>query len=174
MTSDNKEVDSLTTQGKGVPEKDVPPQTIIGTVKKFHTGGYVGTGEIPEGARLPLIGERIIPPKVDGGAEGIIPTIVWPDAPASSWKPLADDFFEAEQRRQTVQAEAMVNLAVGVVAMKMSTHHITFTRDHAGIPNKFRISITANELVEFQRDYIVDQQVREDGAFMISVTKKEG
>lgn len=78
----------------------------------------------------------------------------------------------AEQRRQTVQAEAMVNLAVGVVAAKMSTHHITFTRDHAGIPNKFRISITAKELADFQRDYVVDQQVREDGSFIISVTPK--
>lgn len=79
----------------------------------------------------------------------------------------------AEVRRQTVQAEAMVNLAVGVVAAKMSTHGFKFTRDANGKPDKFRIAVSPQELLDFQRLYTVTQEIQSDGGFIISIAPKE-
>lgn len=86
---------------------------------------------------------------------------------------LPKQIVAAEKRRQTVQAEAMVNLAVGVVAMKMSTHSIKYVRDTKGYPDKFRITITPQDIAYFQNDYTVEQVQNKDGSFTILVTRKE-
>lgn len=157
MTTDKQVVDSLTTQGKTTSQEEAPPQTII-QPELAGTYGKVG----PKSDMY----DPIIPPAVDGGAEGIIPL-----ANEASGKAYSD-MVAAEQRRQTVQAEAMVNLAVGVVALKMSTHGMRFVFDNTGIPDKFRISITPQDLAVFQRDYVVDQELGEDGGFIISVDRR--
>ena len=129
---------------------------------------------------------QIIPPAVDGGAEGIIrpgkggnPGQFEPFTVSMSdldIDPVADvirrQFIAAEQRRQAVQAEAMVNLAVGVVAAKMSTHGFKFTRDANGKPDKFRIAVSPQELLDFQRLYTVTQEIQSDGGFIISIAPK--
>ena len=206
MTTTKPVVDSLTTQGKGMPENDVPPQTIIGTSPR---GKFASGGIVPDSIRKAVFGEpflpgeTIIPAKVDGGAEGIIPlspeqiddiagtfygdniSIVDRQfarkieaahgigGPTTIRDVERQQLVNAEQRRQTVQAEAMVNLAVGVVAAKMSTHGVKFTRDATGKPDKFRVSITPQELLGFQRLYTVTQEIQSDGGFIISIAPKE-
>lgn len=72
--------------------------------------------------------------------------------------PLFEGVLAAEQRRQTVQAEAMVNLAVGIVITKiLGLRHIT---------------ITPQDLVDFQRQYVAEQVQNKDGSFTILVTGK--
>lgn len=97
---------------------------------------------------------------------GIIPVVNEVSGKAYS------DMIAAEQRRQAVQAEAMVNLAVGVVAAKMSTHGFKFTRDANGKPDKFRIAVSPQELLDFQRLYTVTQEIQPDGGFIISIAPK--
>lgn len=152
MTTTKPVVDSLTTQGKGMPENDVPPQTII-PPGKFATGGIVPDLIVTGLASLPLPGEHIIPIKVDGGAEGIIRL----DVPIKT-TPAFDEFVAAEQRRQVVQAESMVNLAIGVVLARQG---------------QTSIGIAKQDLLDFQQNYTVNQQIGEDGGFIITVTPKE-
>lgn len=116
-------------------------------------------------------GPKIIPTNFDGDGPGE------EDGPwAKGWEDRVGGpgiIRVAEQRRQTVQAEAMVNLAVGVVAAKMSTHGFQFTHDAKGKPDKFRIAVSPQELLDFQRLYTVTQEIKPDGGFIISVTPKE-
>ena len=197
MTTDKQVVDSLTTQGKTTSQEEVPPQTIIGT---FDTIESVRDAAVKARARvgfglgndiLRRYGVKIADLPKDkwqeaGGAEGIIrpgkggnPGQFEPFTVSMSdldIDPVADvirrQFIAAEQRRQAVQAEAMVNLAVGVVAAKMSTHGFKFTRDANGKPDKFRIAVSPQELLDFQRLYTVTQEIQSDGGFIISIAPK--
>lgn len=207
MTTDKQVADNLTTQGKTISQEEAPPQTIIPRV----SNAYARFAEECKGIQF-NVGEPIIPPAVDGGAEGIlrpgkfasakivpdsiresiIPTNFDGDGPgeedgpwAKGWEDRAggptiirdverQQLVNAEVRRQTVQAEAMVNLAVGVVAAKMSTHGFKFTRDANGKPDKFRIAVSPQELLDFQRLYTVTQEIQPDGGFIISISPKEG
>lgn len=153
MTTDKQVVDSLTTQGKGISQEEAPPQSIIMPVVPTETQFAVDL----------IKGGPIIPANVDGGAEGIIsPKVMLSDFAATPAfvlaDPLLDKVVAAEHRRQTVQAEAMVNLAVGVV---LSQQGIT------------SMTITPHDLDIFQQEYSVRQEINSDGSFTIIVTEKE-
>ena len=112
----------------------------------------------------------IIPTAVDGGAEGIIPFKValdehFVDPISDMWR---KQLFESEIRRQTVQAEAMVNLAVGVTLMTLGG-----LNDMTGQPIANRVHIRPKDLEAFQSKYTVTQEVQPDGGFIVSVTPKE-
>ena len=168
MTTTKPVVDSLTTQGKGMPENDVPPQTIIRDCET-PCGGFT---EVRNYGSTP-----IIPPAVSGGAERIIPAepncsahyddefIIRPtsEAQASVGKNYSD-MVAAEQRRQTVQAESMVNLAVGVTLMKSGILDGLFGEAH--------VEISPKDLIDFQQNYTVTQEIQPDGGFIISVSPK--
>ena len=145
-----------------------------------------------------LPGETIIPAKVDGGAEGIIPlspeqiddiagtfygdniSIVDRQfarkieaahgigGPTTIRDVERQQLVNAEQRRQAVQAEAMVNLAVGVTLMTCGS-----LTDVRGKPIANGISISPEALVDFQRLYTVTQEIQSDGGFIISISPKE-
>lgn len=196
MTTTKPVVDSLAMQGKGMPENDVPPQTIIPTsidedadrlaTKRLIQSGIIRPelsqfsvgGIVPDSVRLglgnlPLPGEHIIPIKVDGGAEGIIRAdelsvgdmkavqITVTNAEYTIG-PMSDAIrlrlVEAASRRQSVQAESMVNLAVGIVLTRQG---------------QTSIDISKQDLLDFQQNYTVSQQIGEDGGFIITVTPKE-
>ena len=70
----------------------------------------------------------------------------------------------AEQRRQTVQAESMVNLAVGVTLMKSGILDGLFGEAH--------VEISPKDLIDFQQNYTVTQEIQPDGGFIISVSPK--
>ena len=97
---------------------------------------------------------------------GIIPVVNEVSGKAYS------DMVAAEVRRQAVQAEAMVNLAVGVTMMSLEM--LTITQPNA--PSKLcggRITITPKDLENFQQKYVVHQEVRNEGDFTIIVSPKE-
>lgn len=138
MTTDKQVADSLTTQGKTASQDEAPPQTIIMPVVPTETQFAVDL----------INGSPIIQSNTDGGSEGII--------------------RDAEERRQTVQAEAMVNLAVGVALMTFGA-----LTDPRGNRVGGHVKVSPKDLEEFQHNYTVTQEVRPDGGFIISVTPKE-
>lgn len=163
MTTKNEVVDSLTTQGKGTSQEEAPPQTIIMPVVPTETQFAVDL----------IKGGPIIPANVDGGAEGVIsPKVMLSDFAATpafvSADPLLDKLVAAEQLRQKVQAEAMVNLAIGVTLMTFGA-----LTDPRGNRVGGHIKVRPKDLEEFQRDYTVTQEVQSDGGFIISVRPRE-
>lgn len=167
MTTDKPVVDSPAPQGSDAPGNTVPPQTKMRDCET-PCGGFTETlnyGSGSDALTFPC------PNTIDGPGEEDGPWAKgWADRIGND--PLFERVLAAEQRRQTVQAEAMVNLAVGVVAMKMTTHSIKYVRDTKGLPDKFRITITPQDITYFQNDYTVEQVQNKDGSFTILVTRK--
>jgi len=159
MTTDKQESPSLTTQGKGMPENSAPPQTII------PTGKFAAGGIIPSSIRAAIEPNCSAHcDEVDGGAEGILRTNI----DGTTHDVLRQQLVESELRRQTVQAEAMVNLAVGVTLLGLG--HLA---DIHGKSRGWKVIMTPEDLAEFQQGYTVEQQIAEDGGFIITVTPKE-
>lgn len=159
MTTTKPVVDSLTMQGKGMPENDVPPQTIIpSALPKFSSGGIIPSS-IRAALEPRLPGETIIRTEPNCSAHYDDEFIIRPtsEAQAAAGKNYSD-MLAAEQRRQSVQAEAMVNLAVGIVLTRQG---------------QTSIGISKQDLADFQQAYTVNQQIGDDGGFIITVTPKE-
>lgn len=151
MTTDKPDTANPAPQGNDAPGNTVPPQTKMRDCET-PCGGFTETLNY------------------GSGSDACTDTV--PVGNLAVGEAYAN-MIAAEQRRQTVQAEAMVNLAVGVVAMKMTTHSIKYVRDTKGLPDKFRITITPQDIAYFQNDYTVEQVQNKDGSFTILVTRKE-
>lgn len=191
-------IESLTdhTTGSPNPENSAPPQTIIRPeLSPFNIGGIIPIepncsahyDEVLNYGEAPII--RSPHPSDDGPGEEDGPWAKgWADRTSAEHiirrgkggvvdqhepftvssreihqtDPIPDAIrqrlVEAEQRRQTVQAEAMVNLAVGIVLTRQ------------GLTS---IGISKQDLIDFQQNYTVKQQIGEDGGFIITVTPKE-
>lgn len=129
--------DSMVTNGENIIMPVVPTETQF--ARKIEEAHGIG-------------GPKIIPPSDEQLASRKTAEEVF----NKSFTQLA---FEAEQRRQTVQAEAMVNLAVGVVLTQV-----------LGVRN---VTITQEDLFNFNRAYSATQHKNDDGSFTIIVTPKE-
>ena len=153
----------------------IPPAVDGGAEGIIRPGKFASGGIVPDSIR-----EAIMPPNFDGDGPGE------EDGPwAKGWEQRAgiipvvnevsgksySDMVAAEQRRQAVQAEAMVNLAVGVTMMSFGMLAIT----QPNAPSKLcggRITITPKDLENFQQKYVVHQEVRNEGDFTIIVSPK--
>lgn len=153
----------------------IPPVADGGAEGIIRPGKFASAGIVPDSIR-----ESIIPTNFDGDGPGE------EDGPwAKGWEDRAggptiirdverQQLVNAEVRRQTVQAEAMVNLAVGVTLIKEHLALIGHEDDKfAGHLAKRQITVSLKDLIEFQRLYTVTQEIQPDGGFIISISPKE-
>lgn len=193
--------DSLTTNGETIM-RSCEAQCDTDFNNTLNFGHESVTRGFPSFIQNPYGKSPIIPAKVDGGAEGIIrpgkfssaclvpdsireavlPSNFDGDGPGEEDGPWAKGWEDrvgcpkiirdAEQRRQTVQAEAMVNLAVGYTLVQL---HATIMKTTPDLLDKVKRSmkIYPEALAQFQRDYSVDQQIDDAGVVTIIVTPKE-
>lgn len=154
MTTTKPVVDSLAMQGKGMPENDVPPQTIIPTSIDEDADRLATKRLIQSGIIRPELSQFSV-----GDMKAVQITVTNAEYTIG---PMSDAIrlrlVEAASRRQSVQAESMVNLAVGIVLTRQG---------------QTSIYISKQDLLDFQQNYTVNQQIGDDGGFIITVTPKE-
>lgn len=162
MTTDKQVADSLTAQGKGMSDNDAPPQTIIPTL--------VTCG--PNYRDTLSFASPIIPPAVTGGAEGVIrsphPS---DDGPSSSPGPWAKGWEDRVGVTKKLEEAGIIPPTEGLVERIL---HLKLKYTDSQILGVRNVTITPQDLFDFQRDYTARQEINVDGSHTIIVTKKEG